>query len=324
MDTLILRQKCENEKSFLRFYEYDYPNKELHGIIINIKRKLDVIDRMRKIKIITDSTACISIEEQNEWEIAVLPLSVEVDGAIYNPLTDLTPESFMELMGNSKNLPKSSQPALGSFVEMYEKYIQEGYDVLSIHLTEKLSGTVNTARQAAEMVEGNVTVIDTDYIARGQAFQVLEAAKLAKEGQMSVQDITKRLTEIRSKTKLYIVVVTLENLVKGGRVGRVQGILGSLLNIKLIARLKDGQLEEEAKLRSNKKIMTYLLDVIKKESKKIVELDIEHANGLKMAEEFKEQAMELLHLPKMPIFNADPIVSTHAGNGAFAVMYYTE
>ncbi len=279
---------------------------------------------MRKIKIITDSTACISVEEQNEWGIAVLPLSVEVDGKIYNPLTDLTPESFMDLMSSSKSLPKSSQPAIGSFVRMYEKYIDEGYDVLSIHLTEKLSGTVNTARQAAEMVNGNVTVVDTDYIARGQAFQVLEAARLAKEGNSSVQEITERLTEIRSKTKLYIVVVTLENLIKGGRVGKVQGILGSLLNIKLIARLKNGQLEEEAKLRSNKKIMSYLFDVVKTESKKIVALDIEHANGLKMAEEFKAQAMEMLQLKKMPIFNADPVVSTHAGNGAFAVMYYTE
>lgn len=219
-----------------------------------------------------------------------MPLSVEVEGKIYDPIKDLTPSSFMELMQHSKQLPKSSQPPLGKFVELYEKYLDEGYEVLSIHLTEKLSGTVNTARQAAEMAGGAVTVIDTDFIARGQAFQVLEAARMAQSGEHELADIVARLAEIKSKTKLYIVVVTLENLVKGGRVGRVQGLLGSLLNIKLIAELKEGQLEEEAKVRSNKKILNYLLDLIQTEKRKIVELDVEHANGLQMAEAFQAGA----------------------------------
>ncbi|EUJ32996.1 DegV family protein [Listeria floridensis FSL S10-1187] len=244
----------------------------------------------KKLKIITDSTACLTREEAEKYDIEVMPLSVEVEGKIYDPIKDLTPSSFMELMQHSKQLPKSSQPPLGKFVELYEKYLDEGYEVLSIHLTEKLSGTVNTARQAAEMAGGAVTVIDTDFIARGQAFQVLEAARMAQSGEHELADIVARLAEIKSKTKLYIVVVTLENLVKGGRVGRVQGLLGSLLNIKLIAELKEGQLEEEAKVRSNKKILNYLLDLIQTEKRKIVELDVEHANGLQMAEAFQAGA----------------------------------
>ncbi|WP_036071727.1 DegV family protein [Listeria aquatica] len=276
------------------------------------------------MKIITDSTACLSKEEAEKYEIEVLPLSVEVDGKTYDPLNELTPESFMELMRESKQLPKSSQPPLGKFVELYEKYLAEGYEVLSIHLTEKLSGTVNTASQAALMTTGEVEVVDTNFIARGQAFQVLEAAKMAQSGNHTMAEIKERMEKIRSKTKLYIVVVTLENLIKGGRVGRVQGLLGSLLNIKLIAELKEGQLEETAKVRSNKKILNYLLELVGAEKRKIVALDIEHANGLQMAEAFQTAAKKLLGISSIPIFDADPVVATHAGNGAFAVMYYTE
>ncbi|WP_099222199.1 DegV family protein [Listeria costaricensis] len=279
---------------------------------------------MTKIKIITDSTAGLTMEEMKQYNIEVLPLSVEVDGKSYNPMTDLTAEGFMELMANSQSLPKSSQPPIGSFVEAYEKFQQEGYEILSLHLTEKLSGTVLTARQAAEIAGGNITVIDTDYTARGQAFQVIEAAKMAQAGTFSMAEIVERIAEIRANTKLYIVVVTLENLIKGGRVGKMQGIIGNLLNIKLVARLKDGQLEEETKQRSMKKILNYLIDTVKNETKKVKELDIVHANGQKEAEQLAAEFKSLLSLKEVPMFKADPIISTHAGNGAFAFMYYTE
>lgn len=277
---------------------------------------------MAKIKIITDSTSEITQAEAEQYNIEVLPLTVEIDGKTYESGIDLTGEQFMEKMAHAEKLPKSSQPAIGKFVETYEKYVQEGYQVISIHLTENLSGTVATARQASEIVSGDITVIDSDYTARGLAFQVIEAAKMAETE--TVDTITSRLAEIRSKTKLYIVVVNLDNLIKGGRVGKVKGLLGNLLKIKLIAKLKNGELEEETKLRSNKKIIDYLIEKVKKEKEKIVALDIVHANGLHLAEAFKTNAKEWLSHLKMPISFADPVIATHAGEGAFAIMYYTE
>ncbi|MBC1789976.1 DegV family protein [Listeria seeligeri] len=279
---------------------------------------------MRKIKIITDSTAGLTQEEAAKWNIDVLYLTVEIDGKVYNPKTDITPEGFMDRMAETKELPKSSQPAIGSFVEAYEKYTAEGYEILSIHLTEKLSGTVNAARQAADMVEGNITVVDSDYTARGQAFQVLAAAEMAKSGDFSVEEIHAKINDIRDKTKLYIVVVVLDNLIKGGRVGRMQGFLGSLLNIKLIAKLTDGQLEEETKVRSNKKVLQYCLNLVKDEPKKIQHLDVVHANGLNLADEFISESKEITGLNEIPLFFADPVISTHTGAGAFAFMYYTD
>ncbi|WP_163654024.1 DegV family protein [Listeria sp. PSOL-1] len=279
---------------------------------------------MTKIKIITDSTAGITSEEQMKYDITVLPLTVEIDGKNYNAETDLTAESFMSLMEQAKTLPKSSQPAIGHFISTYQKYIDEGYQILSFHLTEHLSGTVNTARQAADIVGGDITVIDTGFIARAQAFQVLEAAKMVGLGTFSMAQIMEKITNIRNKTKLYIVVVTLENLIKGGRIGSLQGLIGSLLNIKLLARLTDGKLQEETKQRSNKKIIQQLLDMVKKEAQEVVACDIVQANGLKSAETLKEQLTAFVHSTDISIFAADPVISTHAGPGAYAIMYYTE
>ncbi|MBC8930819.1 DegV family protein, partial [Escherichia coli] len=109
---------------------------------------------------------------------------------------------------------------------------------------------------------------------------------MAQSGDYSVEEIHAKINYIRDKTKLYIVVVTLDNLIKGGRVGRMQGFLGSLLNIKLIAKLTDGQLEEETKVRSNKKVLQYCLNLIKDEPKKIQHLDVVHADGLNLADDF--------------------------------------
>lgn len=207
---------------------------------------------MTKIKIVTDSTAGLTPEEVAKYDIHILPLTVEIDGQTYDA-TDIEPADFMAKMAASKQLPKSSQPAIGNIVALFEELTADGSEVLAIHLTEKLSGTVLTAQQAADMVDGKVTVIDSDYIARGLAFQVVEAAKMAQAGTASVDEILTKISKIRAKTKLYICVVTLENLIKGGRVGKMQGIIGSLLNIKLIAKLTDGALVEEAKIRSSKK-----------------------------------------------------------------------
>ncbi|EUJ49375.1 DegV family protein [Paenilisteria rocourtiae] len=278
---------------------------------------------MTKIKIVTDSTAGLTPEEVAKYNIHILPLTVEIDGKNYDA-TELEPTDFMAKMAAAKQLPKSSQPAIGNIVALFEELTADGSEVLAIHLTEKLSGTVLTAQQAADMVPGKVTVIDSDYIARALAFQVIEAAKMAQKESNTVEDILTKISSIRAKTKLYICVVTLENLIKGGRVGRMQGIIGSLLNIKLIARLQDGALVEEAKIRSKKKTMDYLVDILKAETKKVKELNIQHANGLQMAEEIKTHAKEIFHLSNVLVLNADSVISTHAGNGAFAMIYYTE
>lgn len=194
---------------------------------------------MTNIKIVTDSTADISDEEKRKYGISVLPLSIAIDGKVYRDQLDIQSEEFIVKMEAAAELPKSSQPPLGAFLELYEKLTEDGSEVISIHLSSELSGTFQTAVSASNMVGGKVTVIDSMYISKGLGFQVLRAAALAGQGWTS-SAIIKDLEDIRNRTSLYVTIDSLENLIKGGRIGRGKALIGSLLKIKPIARLEDG------------------------------------------------------------------------------------
>lgn len=185
---------------------------------------------MSKIRIVTDSSITIEPELVEKYNITIVPLSVMVDGVIYSD-SDLHEEGrFLEMMKNSKELPKTSQPPVGLFAETFEKLIKDGAEqIIAIHLMHTLSGTCEASRQGAILSGADVTVIDSGFIDQCLKFQVVEAAKLAQAG-ASLEDIVAHVEEVKSKSELHIGVSTLENLVKGGRIGRVTGLLSSLLN----------------------------------------------------------------------------------------------
>ncbi|MGZ4161607.1 MAG: DegV family protein, partial [Neobacillus sp.] len=211
---------------------------------------------MSKIKIVTDSTLDMSQEMIQKLDIVVVPLSVTINGETYLDRVELDPAEFIVNMRKSPELPKSSQPSAGSFLEVYDRLGEEGYEVLSIHMTGKMSGTVRSAESAAHMTKTKVTVIDSSFISKALAFQVKEASELAKQGK-SMEDILERLDTVRNHTKLYIMVDTLENLVKGGRIGKGKAFIGSLLNIKPIASLEGAEYTPVTKVRSHSQVVKF-------------------------------------------------------------------
>ncbi|MFC3885235.1 DegV family protein [Bacillus songklensis] len=280
---------------------------------------------MAKIKIVTDSTVDLSKEELEQYGIEVVPLSITIDNDTFLDGIDITAKEFIERMRQSKELPKSSQPAAGQFVEVYEKYTSEGYDIVSIHMTGGMSGTVRSAESAANMVDGNVKVIDSMYISKALSFQVIEAAKMAQEGK-TVEDIAKRVDEIRRNTTLYVVVDTLENLIKGGRIGRGKALIGSLLNIKPIASLEDGVYTPEAKVRSHSQVIKYLTKKLEEDTagKTIKGIGLVHAEGLELAEKLKQSIINVSGYTDFSIQYTTPVISTHTGAGAIGFMYFAE
>jgi DegV family protein with EDD domain len=280
---------------------------------------------MAKVKIVTDSTVDLSKEEIEQYDVEVVPLSITIDNETFLDGVDITAKEFMERMGRSKELPKSSQPAVGQFVEVYEKYINEGYDIVSIHMTGGMSGTVRSAESAANMVDGNIKVIDSMYISKALSFQVIEAAKMARDGK-TVEDIAKRVDEIRRNTTLYVVVDTLENLIKGGRIGRGKALIGSLLNIKPIASLEDGVYTPEAKVRSHSQVIKYLTEKLEEDTagKTIKGIGLVHAEGLELAEKLKQSVMNVSGYTNFSIGYTTPVISTHTGAGAIGLMYFAE
>ncbi|MCZ0755132.1 DegV family protein [Anoxybacillus sp. J5B_2022] len=280
---------------------------------------------MNKVKIVTDSTVDLPNETLEAYGIEIVPLTFTIGQETYTDRVDITSEQFMEKMRQANELPKSSQPAAGQFVEVYNRLGQEGYDIISIHMTAQLSGTVRSAEQAARMAEANVTVIDSQFISLALGFQVLEAAKWAKAGKR-VEEIVEHLTHIRRHTHLYITVDTLENLVKGGRIGRGKALIGSLLNIKPIAALIDGVYTPVAKARSYSQVVKYLTERFVEDTagKTIRAVGIAHADALSLANRLKQSLIDATGYEKIDIVYTTPIISTHTGPGAIGFMYYVE
>lgn len=274
---------------------------------------------MSKIKIVTDSSLTIEPELVEKYDITIIPLSVMIDGVVYSD-SDLKEEGkFLNMMRNSKELPKTSQPPVGVFAEVYENLMKNGAEhIVSIHITHTLSGTVEAARQGANLAGADVTVIDSTFTDQCQKFQVVQAAKLAQEGG-SLQEVIAKVEEVRQKSELYIGVSTLENLVKGGRIGRVTGLISSLLNIKIVMEMVDCELNPIIKGRGLKTFNKWLDNFIEyAKDKKVAEIGISYCGTADMANGFKEK-LQVLGAP-IAVLETGSIIQTHTGENAFAVM----
>ncbi|OLN23178.1 fatty acid-binding protein DegV [Domibacillus antri] len=279
---------------------------------------------MSKIKIVTDSALDMTSDELKERGITMVPLTVLVDGKTYLDSVEISAEEFLVKMDQAKDMPKTSQPPVGKFLEVYDELGRDGSQIISIHMTGAMSGTFQSAKQAAEMSKSDVTVVDSRYISKALSYQVLEAWKMAEAGH-TVEEIVTRLDEVRAETKLYIMVDTLENLIKGGRIGKAQGFIGSLLNIKPIANLDTGALSPVTKVRSHAKGIKFFVDQISEELKgrELVSFSICHAgrNSHEFSQNLSAKITEMTGFKDIDICITAPIISAHAGPGAVGIMY---
>ena len=280
---------------------------------------------MAKVHIVTDSTCDLTKEEINTLGIHIVPLTIQMGGKTYTDGVDIFPDVFLEKMNDFDELPKSSQPAPGRFVELYNELGKDGDQVVSIHMTGGMSGTVDSARQAADISDSDVHVVDSRYIAWGLAFQLREAAKKRDEG-ATAEEIVAHVNKVRENTRLFVVLDTLENMVKGGRIGKGKAMLGSILNLKPVAHLDIGEVTICAKPRSHKQVVKYLFEQFQKdtEGKVVKSVGLSHANAL---DTMGNPLLDLVRgtgVTSIDIAFTSPIISTHTGPGAIGFMYYTE
>ncbi|WP_395430331.1 DegV family protein [Levilactobacillus parabrevis] len=280
---------------------------------------------MAKIKIVADSSAGLTDQQIQDYNITIIPLTVMIDDTIYVERESITNQEFIEKMKTSKTLPKTSQPPLGKFVETFDKLGEDGSSVICFNMLAAISGTVHTAEQAAQLSKTDVTVVDTQYTDQTMAFQVIEAAKLAAEG-ADKQAILDRAVAVRDHTKLFMGVVTLENILKGGRLSRAAGMLTSLLNIKIVLQVTGGELKIRAKGRGMKTIDRYFDKVYEqiKQTPDIVSIGISHVEAFESIDKIQGHLHEILPDKNVLVRETVPIIATHGGPGAFALMYYTD
>ena len=280
---------------------------------------------MAQVKIVTDSAAMLTPEEMTQYDIKVVPLSIMIDDATYQDGVTISRVEFMDKMAAANNLPRTSQPALGVFTEIYEEILQEtpGAQIISIHLTKGLSGTADAARQAAEMVDGDITTLDSDFIDRAEGFQALAAAKLAAQG-ATKEEVLAEIKRVHDHTELYLTVSNLKNLVAGGRISKAVGLVASMLNIRVGAHIQKGDINVEVKGRGAKSTKNYLNGVIAQMQAApngIESIGISHAGIPEEAQALAAQVNEVFPDIEIAVQQTSPTVSTHTGPGAFGFSY---
>lgn len=252
-------------------------------------------------------------------------MTISIDEKTYVDGVNITREKFVEEMDSSKDLPKTSQPSIGTFMDVIDKVPDDYTDILALIMTPSISGTINAARQVEDMVDRNMEVIDTEFTDRAQGFQVIRAAQMAQEGK-SVEEIKQALDELRAHTYLYMGVTSIENILRGGRLSRFAGTLSTLLNINLVLTVKNNSLDIVKRGRGRKTIEKYMNNVMEeiKGLKNIKAVGISYVDKMDYVNELKAKLEEIIPDVPLLIRVTSPVIATHAGSGAFAIEFYTE
>ena len=278
---------------------------------------------MSKVYIVTDSTADLTEEEVKQFEISIVPMNISIDDENYIDGVTITKDEFKQKMIESAELPKTAQPSIGRFVEVYDELGKNGDSVISIQMMRSISGTVDAARQAADITETNVTVVDSDFTSRSMGMIVKEAAQAAQEGK-SVEEILEIVEDAKKRTTLYLTVVNLDNLIKGGRISQVMGMFSNLLNIKLFLQVINGKIEIIQKgrgLKSLQKKYDEIFEQMKATPNGIQEIGIMHAGLSDFNEGNIARVRDLFPDVPLTIVTTSPIIMSHTGVDAMAITY---
>lgn len=279
---------------------------------------------MNKVAIVTDSTTAIPDSIAREHNLTVVPLNLIWNGQSYLDGIEITPVEFYERLVKSDTLPTTSQPSVGMFVETYKKLIDQGYDILTIVISEKLSGTYQSAYQAAEEFPKNrITVVDSKQGSMPLALVVLMTSQAAQRG-ATLLECTNLALDLCGRVRTLFVVDTLEYLHKGGRIGGAARLIGTALKMKPILEIKDGEIDSFDKVRTFKKATERVFEVAEAELGKqggIEYLGIVTANAATVGDEFLTMAHQRFHVRNEFVGLISPLIGAHVGPGTVGFCY---
>jgi DegV family protein with EDD domain len=274
------------------------------------------------MKIVTDCAADLPIEELESMDIIQAPLYIQFPEGEVNASEISADEFYNRLEAMRPAIPSTAQPSSGVFSEIYRKVTDAGKNILSIHISSGLSGTINSARVGAEHIKENVVnIVDTMTLSGGERFQVLAAARAAKAG-WNLKAILERLEKIRENTEVIYTLETLEYLARGGRIGRVQAMLGSVLNVKPIIRVdhKDGKYTTLAKGRTITQNLGTIVDHIADMYGSIpLWATVLHGRFAESADALAKSMNQRLNIKKLEILRISPVLGVHTGPGVVGV-----
>ncbi len=277
------------------------------------------------IKIVTDSTAYLPAETVAEHDIRVVPLNVHFGTEAFKEGVHLSNEEFYRRLKEAPELPTTSQPSAGEFLEVYEPLVKAGHEVLTLTISSKLSGTWNSAMAAKEMMpDAPITVIDSLSTSVGLHLMIDAALKAAAAG-ATVQEIVDQIEPIRHKMRIFLLVDTLEYLAKGGRIGNGKAFLGTLLNVKPILVLQEGALEPLEQVRSKRKAKARMVEIVEEyvdAQGSEARLAVTNALLRDEAELLGQELVGCLGCAQPLVADLGPVIGTHTGPGCLGIAAY--
>ena len=270
------------------------------------------------MKIVTDCAADMPLEEREQLGIVEAPLYIQFPEGEINS-ADLTPDEFYNrLEAMRPEIPTTAQPSSGMFADLYKKLAETSKNILSVHISSGLSGTFNSARLGAEHVKDAViNVLDTMTLSGGERFQVLAAAMAAKAG-WGMEAIKERLSSIREQTEVIYTLETLEYLARGGRIGRVQALMGAALRVKPIIRVDraDGKYSTVSKSRTIPQALENIVEHLHATyTDTPVWITVLHGRFQTGADTLTRMLSERLNATKIEVMRISPVLGVHTGPG---------
>jgi DegV family protein with EDD domain len=268
------------------------------------------------VGLVTDSTADLPDSLNRDVMLEVVPLVVSWDQATYRDKVDLSTEQFYARLSTSKSLPKTGAPSIAAFEDAYRKQLATFAQVVSIDLSAGFSTTVNVARQAAAAVDPTrVSVVDAGTVTRCLGWIVEEAARLAASG-ASATEIIDAVERLRPRVRLFAILSTLEFLQRGGRIGRAAALAGTLLNVKPILEVRDGEVRPVERVRTLNGAVRRLVELVVSAGP-VERLAVMHGAAASSAVQLEQQLQP--HFPQLHIEHGEigAVLGVHAGPGVF-------
>ena len=270
------------------------------------------------VRIVTDSTSDLTEETAKTLGITVVPLNVHFGTEVRLDGVDLKATDFYQLLPTANPLPTTSQPSVGAFLETYKPLLESGEEIVSIHVSSKASGTYNSAIQAQQELDSSapLVVIDTYMVSIGLGLVAKQAAKTANAGG-SIEQVTESVKQAMKRVHFFGLLDTLEYLVKGGRIGKAAGFIGSLLNLKPLLTMRDGEVAPLERARSRSKGISRMVELASQLAP-IEDLGVLYSTTPDEANALAER-LSAFTTSQVSVGQIGPVVGTHVGPGALAV-----
>jgi len=272
------------------------------------------------VRIVTDSTADLPPGAAQQLGISIVPLSVIFGEQVYKEGSDITHDLFYDMLIHGRAHPTTSAPSLGDFMAVYEPLLEETDEIVSIHVSAKLSATYNNACQAARLVAdrgARIEVIDSQVVSMGLGFLALRAAKALQAG-TGIDDVRGIVERSIPHVHTIFVLDTLEYLRRGGRIGRARAFLGAVLRVKPLLSLRDGEVHPEERVRTKAHALERIYQIVTAQPR-IQEAAVAYSTNAQEAEEMRRRLAAALPHVNIYVTRLGPVIGVHGGPGVLGV-----